>query len=172
MQFSNDFLWGAASASYQIEGAYLEDGKGENIWDAYCQESGHVAHGENGNVACDHYHRFREDVKMMQKMGIKNYRFSISWTRILPDGTGAVNQKGIQFYSDLVTKVQHGIDVPGTTIHVFYATKMGKKYEKRYWTYFKNPNIRRHNMQHEELFCCHSAEWVEEVKNSVEGDRQ
>ena len=54
MQFSNDFLWGAASASYQIEGAYLEDGKGENIWDAYCQESGHVAHGENGNVACDH----------------------------------------------------------------------------------------------------------------------
>ena len=101
MQFSNDFLWGAASASYQIEGAYLEDGKGENIWDAYCQESGHVAHGENGNVACDHYHLFREDVKMMQKMGIKNYRFSISWTRILPDGTGAVNQKGIQFYSDL-----------------------------------------------------------------------
>lgn len=58
MQFSNDFLWGAASASYQIEGAYLEDGKGENIWDAYCQESGHVAHGENGNVACDHYHRW------------------------------------------------------------------------------------------------------------------
>ena len=76
-----------------------------------------------------------------------------------------------QFYSDLVTKVQHGIDVPGTTIHVFYATKMGKKYEKRYWTYFKNPNIRRHNMQHEELFCCHSAEWVEEVRKAVEGDR-
>lgn len=69
-----------------------------------------------------------------------------------------------QFYSDLVTKVQHGIDVPGTTIHVFYATKMGEKYEKRYCTYFKNPDIRRHNMQHEELFCCHSAEWVKEVK--------
>nr|WP_294696245.1 hypothetical protein [uncultured Blautia sp.] len=77
-----------------------------------------------------------------------------------------------QFYSDLVTKVQHGIDVPGTTIHVFYATKMGKKYEKRYCTYFKNPDIRRHNMQHEELFCCHSAEWVEEVRKAVEGDRQ
>lgn len=76
-----------------------------------------------------------------------------------------------QFYSDLVTKVQHGIDVPGTTIHVFYATKMGRKYEKRYWTYFKNPDIRRHNMQHEELFCCHSAEWVEEVRKAVEGDR-
>ena len=77
-----------------------------------------------------------------------------------------------QFYSDLVTKVQHGIDVPGTTIHVFYATKMGKKYEKRYCSYFKNPDIRRYNMQHEELFCCHSAEWVEEVKKSVEGDKQ
>ena len=77
-----------------------------------------------------------------------------------------------QFYSDLVTKVQHGIDVPETTIHVFYATKMGRKYEKRYCTYFKNPDIRRHNMQHEELFCCHSAEWVEEVKKAVEGDRQ
>ena len=64
------------------------------------------------------------------------------------------------------------IDVPGTTIHVFYATKMGKKYEKRYCTYFKNPDIRRHNMQHEELFCCHSAEWVEEVRKAVEGDRQ
>ena len=76
-----------------------------------------------------------------------------------------------QFYSDLVTKVQHGIDVPGTTIHVFYATKMGEKYEKRYCTYFKNPDIRKHNMQHEELFCCHSAEWVEEVRKAVEGDR-
>ena len=64
------------------------------------------------------------------------------------------------------------IDVPGTTIHVFYATKMGKKYEKRYCTYFKNPDIRRHNMQHEELFCCHSAEWVEEVRKAVEGDKQ
>ena len=61
---------------------------------------------------------------------------------------------------------------PGTRIHVFYATKMGKKYEKRYCTYFKNPDIRRHNMQHEELFCCHSAEWVEEVRKAVEGNRQ
>ena len=73
-----------------------------------------------------------------------------------------------QFYSDLVTKVQHGIDVPETTIHVFYATKMGRKYEKRYCTYFKNLDIRRHNMQHEELFCCHSEEWVEEVRKAVE----
>ena len=128
MQFSNDFLWGAASASYQIEGAYLEDGKGENIWDAYCQESGHVAHGENGNVACDHYHLFREDVKMMQKMGIKNYRFSISWTRILPDGTGAVNQKGIQFYSDLVDALlEAGITPMVTLFHWDYPYALHQK---------------------------------------------
>lgn len=73
-----------------------------------------------------------------------------------------------QFYSDLVTKVQHGIDVPGTTIHVFYATKMGEKYEARYRTYSKNSDIRRHDMQHEELFCCHVKEWVEEVRKAVE----
>lgn len=128
MQFSNDFLWGAASASYQIEGAYLEDGKGENIWDAYCQEGGHVAHGENGNVACDHYHLFREDVKMMQKMGIKNYRFSISWTRILPDGTGAVNQKGIQFYSDLVDALlEAGITPMITLFHWDYPYALHKR---------------------------------------------
>lgn len=75
-----------------------------------------------------------------------------------------------QFYSDLVTKVQHNMDVPNTKIHVFYATKMGKKYEKRYYTYFKNPDIHRFNMQHEELFCCHANKWIEEVRNVVIGD--
>lgn len=74
-----------------------------------------------------------------------------------------------QFYSDLVTKVQHGIDVPGTTIHVFYATKMGEKYEKRYRTCFKNPDIRRHNIQHEEMLYCYETEWVEEVRKAVNG---
>lgn len=74
-----------------------------------------------------------------------------------------------QFYSDLVTKVQHNIDVPNTKIHVFFATKMGKKYEKRYHTYFKNPDIHRYHMQHEELFCCHTDKWVEEVRSVVEG---
>ena len=118
----------------------------------------------------------------------KKWEDIVGTGRILPAFSGAggsINDDGIldaalwitkqsvynQFYSDLVTKVQHGIDVPGTTIHVFYATKMGEKYEKRYCTYFKNPDIRKHNMQHEELFCCHSAEWVEEVRKAVEGDR-
>ena len=83
-------------------------------------------------------------------------------------GSPWITKKSIynQFYSDLVTKVQHGIDVPGTAIHVFYATKMGAKYEQRYLTYFKNPDIHRHDMQHEELFCCHVDEWVEEVRKS------
>ena len=119
----------------------------------------------------------------------KKWEDIVGTGRILPAFSGAggsINDDGIldaalwitkqsvynQFYSDLVTKVQHGIDVPGTTIHVFYATKMGEKYEKRYCTYFKNPDIQRHNMQHEELFCCHSAEWVEEVRKAVEGDKQ
>ena len=87
-------------------------------------------------------------------------------------GGSWITKKSIynQFYSDLVTKVQHNIDVPNTKIHVFYATKMGKKYEKRYYTYFKNPDIHRFNMQHEELFCCHANKWIEEVRNVVIGD--
>ena len=93
MKFQDNFMWGTASAAYQVEGAYLADGKGLNIWDAYCQEGNHIAHGENGNVACDHYHHFKEDVKMMKEMGIRNYRFSISWSRVLPDGTGKVYKR-------------------------------------------------------------------------------
>lgn len=121
MKFPNQFIWGTASAAYQIEGAYQEDGKGANIWDAYCQESEHVAHGENGNVACDHYHRFRQDVKMMQEMGVKYYRFSINWTRVLPNGTGTVNEKGIQFYSDLVDALlESGITPMVTLFHWDY----------------------------------------------------
>lgn len=121
MKFSENFLWGAASASYQIEGAYLAEGKGQNIWDAYCQEGCRVAHGENGNIACDHYNRFREDVEMMSAMGIKNYRFSISWTRILPDGTGRVNPAGLRFYSDLVDALlEKGIEPMVTLFHWDY----------------------------------------------------
>lgn len=86
-------------------------------------------------------------------------------------GGSWITKKSIynQFYSDLVTKVQHNMDVPNTKIHVFYATKMGKKYEKRYHTYFKNPDIHRFNMQQVELFCCHANKWIEEVRNVVEG---
>lgn len=102
MAFSKDFLWGAAAAAHQIEGAAFEDGKTAGIWDALCE--GHVAHGENGHTACDHYHRYREDVAMMKEMGLKSYRFSISWPRVIP-APGVVNEKGLRFYIDLVEEL-------------------------------------------------------------------
>ena len=105
MGFSNDFLWGAASASFQIEGAYNEDGKGLSIWDHFGHEQGRILHGENGDIACDHYHRYKEDVAIMKEIGLKSYRFSISWSRILPNGSGEVNQKGLEFYSNLVDEL-------------------------------------------------------------------
>ena len=102
MSFSKDFLWGAASAAYQVEGAWNEDGKGPGIWDALSE--GHVVHGENGNVACDHYHRFREDIALMKKIGLKAYRFSVSWPRVVPE-RGVINEKGLAFYRDLVNEL-------------------------------------------------------------------
>ncbi|MDD6097987.1 MAG: GH1 family beta-glucosidase [Oscillospiraceae bacterium] len=128
MKFPEKFIWGAASAAYQVEGAYLDDGKGLNIWDAYCQEPGKIAHGENGNVSCDHYHRFREDVKLMAETGIKYYRFSINWSRVIPDGTGAVNEKGLKFYSDLVDELlANGIQPMVTLFHWDYPYALHKK---------------------------------------------
>ena len=92
MSFRKDFVWGAATASYQIEGAWNEDGKGLNIWDEFCAQQGKIENKATGNVACDHYHRFKDDVKLMAEIGLKSYRFSISWARLLPDGTGKINQ--------------------------------------------------------------------------------
>lgn len=110
-----DFLWGAASAAHQIEGAYNEDGKGLGIWDALVE--GHVKHGENGNVACDHYHRYKEDVALMKQLGLKSYRFSISWPRIMPK-EGVVNEKGIAFYKNLVCELRSaGIEPLCTLYH-------------------------------------------------------
>ena len=103
MGFPKNFLWGSATAAYQVEGAYNEDGKGLNIWDAL--SDGHIAYGDNGNVACDHYHRFREDVALMKKIGLKSYRFSINWSRIFPDASGKINEIGLKFYSDLVDEL-------------------------------------------------------------------
>lgn len=94
MSFPKDFLWGTATAAYQIEGAALEDGKGPCIWDDFTKEPGRILDASSGDVACDHYHRFREDVALMAAMGIKNYRFSINWSRVLPRGVGQVNPAG------------------------------------------------------------------------------
>ncbi len=100
--FPEGFLFGTSTAAYQIEGAALEDGKGPSIWDDFCKIPGKIAGGDTGNVACDHYHRFESDLDIMRDLGIKNYRFSLSWPRILPYGVGAKNQKGVDFYHRLL----------------------------------------------------------------------
>ena len=100
--FPSNFVWGAATASYQIEGAWNEDGKGESIWDRFTHTPGHVFEGHTGDVACDHYHRWPQDIELMKSLGLRAYRFSIAWPRILPDGRGRVNQAGLEFYSRLV----------------------------------------------------------------------
>ena len=105
MGFSKDFLWGTATASYQIEGGAFEDGRGYTVWDDFCRTPGKVFSMHNGDVACDHYHRYKEDVKMMADMGIQAYRFSIAWSRILPEGKGEINQKGIDFYNSLIDEL-------------------------------------------------------------------
>ena len=97
MAFSKDFVWGAATSAYQIEGAVKEDGKGAHIWDVYTGEAGHIFEGHRGEVACDHYHRYCQDVRLMREIGLNAYRFSIDWSRVLPEGTGRVNEKGVAF---------------------------------------------------------------------------
>jgi len=105
MGFAENFVWGAATAAYQIEGAAYEDGKGKNIWDVFTHTEGKISDNSSGDIACGHYHKFKEDVKLMSELGLKAYRFSISWSRLMPDGTGKVNQAGIRFYSDLIDEL-------------------------------------------------------------------
>ena len=101
MSFPNEFVWGAATAAYQIEGATEADGRGESIWDRFSHTPGRVANGDTGDRACEHYYRWREDLDVMSSLGLQGYRFSISWPRIQPDGRGPANQKGIDFYRRL-----------------------------------------------------------------------
>jgi beta-glucosidase len=101
-QFPEQFRWGVATAAYQIEGAVREDGRGESIWDRFCATPGKIKNGENGDIACDHYHLYPQDIQLMQEMGLRNYRFSIAWPRILPGGRGQVNAAGLDFYERLV----------------------------------------------------------------------
>jgi beta-glucosidase len=100
--FPGDFVWGAATSSYQIEGAWDEDGKGESIWDRFSHTAGNVESGDTGDVACDHYHRWQEDIALMREIGLQAYRFSMAWPRLLPGGRGSVNQPGLDFYDRLV----------------------------------------------------------------------
>ena len=118
MGFRDDFVWGAATSAYQIEGAVNEDGKGVTIWDEFCRQSGKILNGENAATACDHYHRYKEDIALMKEMGIPAYRFSIDWARVLPEGTGTVNEAGIRFYDNLVNALlEAGIEPYMTLYH-------------------------------------------------------
>ncbi|WP_420999946.1 glycoside hydrolase family 1 protein [Carnobacterium maltaromaticum] len=116
--FPKDFLWGSASAAYQVEGAWNLDGKGKSVWDEFVRIPNKTFKGSNGDVAVDHYHRFKEDIALMAEQGLKTYRFSIAWTRILPDGRGEINQKGVDFYSDLINELlKYGIEPIVTLYH-------------------------------------------------------
>ncbi|WP_147804688.1 glycoside hydrolase family 1 protein [Alkalicoccus halolimnae] len=100
--FPKNFLWGSASAAYQIEGAWNKDGKGPSVWDVYTKQEGTTYKNTNGDVAVDHYHHVKEDIDLMAEMGLKAYRFSIAWSRIFPEGNGDINEKGLQFYDELI----------------------------------------------------------------------
>ena len=118
LQFPDGFVWGSATAAYQIEGAVNEDGRGPSIWDTFSRTPGRVFAGHTGDVACDHYHRYVDDVALMAGLGLASYRYSISWPRIQPDGTGPVNSRGLDFYDRLTDElIGQGIDPVVTLYH-------------------------------------------------------
>ena len=112
------FVFGVATAAYQIEGAVHEDGRGPSIWDTFSHTPGRVAGGDTGDVACDHYHRYAEDIALMRDLGVDRYRFSVAWPRVQPDGSGAINPAGLDFYSRLVDALlDNGIRPAATLYH-------------------------------------------------------
>jgi len=118
VRFPDGFSWGTATASYQVEGAWQDDGKGESIWDRFCHTEGKIINGDTGDVACDQRHRYKEDVALMKELGMRGYRFSIAWPRIFPQGKGQINQKGLDYYSRLVDELlTNGIEPFPTLYH-------------------------------------------------------
>ena len=118
LTFPDGFVWGAATAAYQIEGAARDDNRGPSIWDTFSRRPGAVHAGHTGDVACDHYHRYRDDVALMAELGLRTYRFSVAWPRIQPDGTGPVEPRGLDFYDRLVDELhRHGIEPLVTLYH-------------------------------------------------------
>jgi len=116
-EFPDDFLWGAATSAYQIEGSPLADGAGPSIWHRFAHTPGRTANGETGDVACDHYHRFRDDVALLNDLGLNAYRFSVSWSRILPVGRGTVNPRGLGFYDRLIDALLERRIQPALTLY-------------------------------------------------------
>lgn len=128
-QFPPNFLWGAATSAYQIEGAVAEDGRKPSVWDVFSATPGRTLNGDTGAIAADHYHRFASDVKWMADLGIKHYRFSLAWSRILPEGRGKVNEKGIDFYKRLLDRLQEqGITPHATLFHWDSPQALEKRY--------------------------------------------
>ena len=117
LKFPDNFLWGTATCSYQIEGAVKEDGRGESIWDVFSHTPGKTLNGDTGDVACDHYHHWLDDIKIMQSLGYPNYRFSLGWPRILPNGRGKINQPGLDFYSRLIDGLLEAGITPMATLY-------------------------------------------------------
>src|SRR5262252_9008367 len=129
-EFSKGFYWGTGTSAYQIEGAWKEDGKGESIWDRYAHTPGNIKNNDTGDVANDHYHRYKEDIALMkQELGANAYRFSIAWPRIFPDGTGQPNRKGMDFYNRLVDELlKAGIEPFATLYHWDLPQALQEKY--------------------------------------------
>lgn len=135
--FPTDFVWGAATAAYQIEGAYDADGRKPSVWDTLCDRPGRIWEGHTGKVACDHYNRWQEDIGIMQEIGLKAYRCSLSWSRIMPDGVGSVNQKGVDFYRRLFDKLQEVGITPWATL--FHWDLPQALYDKGSWLNPESP---------------------------------
>ncbi|MEO1652278.1 MAG: GH1 family beta-glucosidase [Bacteroidota bacterium] len=160
MKFPKDFVWGAATSSYQIEGAYKADGKGPSIWDAFCTIPTRIQNADHGNQAIDHYHRYKEDVALMKSLGFPAYRFSISWPRVLPTGTGQINEKGIDFYSRLIDELlENGISPWVTLYH--WDLPLALQMEKDGWLH---PDIADYFAEYADL-CFRS--WGDRVNNWI-----
>lgn len=133
--FRDDFVWGVASSSYQVEGTDANDGRGKNVWDAFT-EAGRIYENQNAYTTCDHMHHYKEDYALMKNLGIKAYRFSLNWARILPQGTGRINEKAIQMYRDMITCMkENGITPYITMFHWEFPQAL---YEKGDWL---NPEV-------------------------------
>lgn len=127
--FPDGFLWGSASAAYQVEGAASEEGKGESVWDRFVKIPGKTFKGTTGEVAVDHYHRYKEDVALMAEQGLKAYRFSVAWSRVIPDGDGEINEKGLAFYDKLIDElIENGIEPVLTLYHWDIPQALQDKY--------------------------------------------
>ncbi len=130
LSFPKGFLWGTATAAYQIEGAVKEDGRGKSVWDTFSHTPGKILNNDNGDIACDFYHKYKEDIQLIKSLNAKSYRFSISWSRIFPEGTGTPNQKGVDFYNRMVDELLvNGIEPFATLFHWDLPQALQDKYK-------------------------------------------